>query len=233
MHVTRIATGIGCALILLGSSVSAEAFPRVDLRFGGQTQWVRDASWDLVDEGTDTWGAVSPSVGVRVTPNLAVHLGYRYGESEADLLGHTASSGIRLHDASLSLSYEVDLIPWTRGFVRMGGGAALGLLDLSLPGGEEREAQSWAPGFFVTGGLLVIPEPLRGWALRESGLLSETSVGLSVEVGYAAYADLDLSTLSSSDAPQQGGGAVTRPDLDLGAMNLSGWTWRLGAVLMF
>ncbi len=233
MHTTRLAASIGCALLLLAATATAHAFPRVDLRFGGQTQWMRDGSWDLVDEGSDTWGAVSPSVGFRITPNLALHLGYRYGESQAELLGHTASSALRLHDASLSVSYEVDLIPWVRGFARMGGAAMFGLFDLSLPGGEERESQAWAPGFFVTGGMLLVPEPLRGWALRESGLLSETTVGLSVEVGYAAYADLEVGTLAAASSPRHEGGAIARPDLELGSMRMSGWTWRLGIVLLF
>ena len=222
------------ALLVMGSSGSARAFPRLGLELGSQVQRVKQGSWDLVGDENDLWGSFSPALGVELTTRLSLWLGYQYGGEGAGILGAREDTAeLRLHCATLSLVYAVELLPWLRPYARMGGGAVFGALDLELPEGEERRGASVVPTFFMTGGVLIWPGFVQGLSFTESGPLSEIGFGLRAELGYGAVADMEFNDMDESASPRADEEAIHRPAIELGAMNLSGWTWRFALVSMF
>jgi len=219
-------------LALLATALPTFAYPSLGLELGGLRRWHADPSWDLVAENDSVLGP-SATLNVAITPRLALTLGYDYGRADGAALGQTVDTRLRLHEATLAVRYTYELLDWLQVFARMGGGAQLSLLDLSLGSAEDRSDRALAGFFAMGGGLIFLPGPLRNMPLRQQGLFSETTVGFVIDGGYQVSQDLVFDGVAESDSYSVESAAIRRPDLDLGPMNLGGWDLRLAAVLLF
>lgn len=232
----RTAAGLVLAFALvlaLAPALPAAAFPRAGLELGAQGHRSHDGSYDLVGED-DGWDSFSTGLGVAVTPRLGLWLGYQYSGNHAALFDTDPfAAELTLHAPELSLIYAIELLPWLRPYARLGGGLVSARLDLELGRGEERSAWAHAPSYFLTGGVMLAPRFVRDLQLRETGLFSETTMGIRVEWGYLVVGELGYHEMAATEKPERDGVAVRRPDIDLGGLVLSGFTWKVALFAAF
>lgn len=216
----------------VASDPSSPALTRFALYLRNRQTWVTDPRFDLVGERdnlpwVEVGGGYAPGW---LEGDLALELGYAYGESSAPLFD-VGEASLDLHSIQAAAVYRRRTSAGTQAFAR--GLLSLDFARLEVDGdGQGTDLEDLAILFGVEGTL--------GWEVliplspdRTADGHPVRHIALGIEAGYlfrpleAAFAlDRDL---QGDEGPRP----IERVPSDLGSLDLSGWVLRFGTAVRF
>ena len=170
--------------------------------------------------------AVNLSLGYEVFPNLSVLGEYETGSQSGDFLS-AMQMDFTLYAARFGLQYRYPLLPFLQPYVQAGVSFNWGDVDLNTTSGTSYDDTAFGVGGFVMGGLALVwyfGDPV---ANPDVGAIKRMGIGLTNDYGYTFGPKLQFSELRPEDGNESG------PDANLGEVDLSGFTWRIGVTLRY
>ncbi len=204
--------------------------PLITLAVGGTGTVARSATVDLMEDD-DLMSTYVLAAAVTLTRNVSLWLEGARSRYVEDSLGEVgiADPDLRVDNLAVAAQYALpDLVYPVAAIVKVGLGAQRGILSVEVDEHERREGEAWAARAYAATGIRMCTTL---WGERGGGLFEAPRVGFQLELGYLWVGDMDFDHMVAVD-PREGSTFERKP-LDMGPMDISGFTYRLLAFLNF
>ena len=207
--------------VLLLSSLSAHA---QELSFSAFAagHGLQDDGYFLLSDDNQSVRA-NLSLGFEVFENLSVFAEYDTG-TEHGALFEDLTMTFTVNAACVGLVYRYPLLEWLHPYALAGVGACWGDIDLEAPA-QTYDATDFGMGGFVLGGIEAVWYIGGREPTADASFIQRLGLGVANDYGYSFGPSLDFDDLR----PDSGGGTP----VDLGEVDLSGFTWRVGLTIRY